>query len=111
MELKHVENELDLDQILYTEEQILARMGEVAAQIELDYEGEGLLLVGVLKGAVMVMADLARGLNRHAEMDWMAISSSGCRRTRRASSASSRTSTPTSAACTCWWSRTSSTPV
>jgi hypoxanthine phosphoribosyltransferase len=74
---KHVENELDLDQILYTEDQILSRLGEMAKQIEVDYDGKDLLLVGVLKGAVMVMADLARSLDRHVEMDWMAISSYG----------------------------------
>ena len=42
-----------------------------------DYAGKDLLLVGVLKGAVMVMADLARALGRHVEMDWMAVSSYG----------------------------------
>ena len=77
MDHKHVEDELDLDQILYTEDQILARLGEMAKQIEVDYDGKDLLLVGVLKGAVMVMADLARSLDRHVEMDWMAISSYG----------------------------------
>ena len=75
MEAKHVEGELDT--ILYTEEQILSRLGEMAKQIEIDYDGTDLLLVGVLKGAVMVMADLARSLDRHVEMDWMAISSYG----------------------------------
>src|ERR1051325_2556774 len=49
----------------------------MAAEIERDYDGTDLLLVGVLKGAVMVMADLARSLDRHVEMDWMAISSYG----------------------------------
>src|SRR5918993_3794784 len=49
----------------------------MATQIEADYDGKDLLLVGVLKGAVMVMADLARSLDRHVEMDWMAISSYG----------------------------------
>src|SRR5688572_15563543 len=69
--------ESDLVNILYTEEQILSRLGEMAKQIEVDYDGKDLLLVGVLKGAVMVMADLARALNRHVEMDWMAVSSYG----------------------------------
>jgi hypoxanthine phosphoribosyltransferase len=73
----HVEGDLDLDQTLYTEEQITARLKEMAAQIQADYEGKDLLLVGVLKGAVMVMADLARSLDRHVEMDWMAVSSYG----------------------------------
>src|SRR5438128_1912023 len=49
----------------------------MAKEIEADYEGKDLLLVGVLKGAVMVMADLARSFDRHIEMDWMAISSYG----------------------------------
>jgi len=74
---QHVKDELDLDQVVYTEDQILARLREMAKQIEVDYEGKDLLLVGVLKGAVMVMADLARSLERHVEMDWMAISSYG----------------------------------
>ena len=42
-----------------------------------DYRGKDLLLVGVLKGAVMLMADLSRALDRHVEMDWMAVSSYG----------------------------------
>jgi hypoxanthine phosphoribosyltransferase len=67
----------DLVQVLFTEEQIQQRIGELAAQIERDYEGKDLLLVGVLRGAVMVMADLARALSRHVEMDWMAVSSYG----------------------------------
>src|SRR5690606_8072397 len=51
---------------------------EMARQIEEDYGFEQPpLLVGVLKGAVMVMADLARELRFHAQMDWMAVSSYG----------------------------------
>jgi hypoxanthine phosphoribosyltransferase len=67
----------DLTKVLFTEEQIQARLGDIARQIEHDYAGKELLLVGILRGAVMVMADLARALNRHVEMDWMAISSYG----------------------------------
>jgi hypoxanthine phosphoribosyltransferase len=67
----------DLDESLLTEEQIQRRLGELAREIEADYDGKDLLLVGVLKGAVMVMADLARSLERHVSMDWMAISSYG----------------------------------
>jgi hypoxanthine phosphoribosyltransferase len=66
-----------LVKVLYTEDDIQQRLGELAATIEKDYEGKELLLVGVLKGAVMVMADLARHFGRHVEMDWMAISSYG----------------------------------
>ena len=67
----------DLARVLYTSDQIAERIGEVAAQIDLDYEGQELLLVGVLNGAVMVMADLSRALKSHCRMDWMAISSYG----------------------------------
>ena len=67
----------DLEKVLVTEDQIRTRLGELAAQIDEDYAGRDLLLVGVLKGAVMVMADLARALHKDAEMDWMAVSSYG----------------------------------
>jgi hypoxanthine phosphoribosyltransferase len=67
----------DLVNILFTEQDILDRLGEMARQVERDYEGQDLLIVGVLRGAVMVMADLARSFNRHVEMDWMAVSSYG----------------------------------
>ena len=67
----------DLKQVLITEEQLHQRIGELAAEIDADYADRELLLVGVLKGAVMVMADLARAMHLPAEMDWMAISSYG----------------------------------
>lgn len=67
----------DLDEVLLTEQQIQLRLLEMAAEIEADYSGRPLLLVGVLKGAVMVMADLARGFHQHVGMDWMAVSSYG----------------------------------
>lgn len=54
-----------------------ARVFELAAEIDRDYAGHDILLVGVLSGAVMVMADLSRALRSHCEMDWMAISSYG----------------------------------
>ena len=75
MDASHVEN--DLVKVLFTEEQIQARLQEMADEIATDYQGRELLLVGILRGAVMVMADLARSLERHVEMDWMAISSYG----------------------------------
>jgi len=75
VEPKDVES--DLDHVLLTEEQVLARIAEVAQQIDQDYAGRAPLLVGVLNGAVMVMADLARALSIHADMDWMAVSSYG----------------------------------
>ncbi len=75
VDISRVEADLDLTQTLFTEEQIQTRLAEMARQIEADYEGRDILLVGVLKGAVMVMADLSRALNRHVEIDWMAVSS------------------------------------
>ena len=67
----------DLKDVLITQEQLDQRIRELAAQIDADYADRELLLVGVLKGAVMVMADLARAMHLPAEMDWMAISSYG----------------------------------
>jgi len=68
----------DLTEILLTEDQIRARIAELCRQIETDYAGREVLLVGVLKGAVMVMADLARELRTaDVQMDWMAVSSYG----------------------------------
>jgi hypoxanthine phosphoribosyltransferase len=67
----------DLTSVLITEQQIRDKIAELARRIEADYAGETVLLVGVLRGAVMVMADLARELNMPIEMDWMAVSSYG----------------------------------
>lgn len=67
----------DLEEILLTEDAIHERIAELSRDIEKDYAGEPLLLVGVLKGAVMVMADLARELKLPINMDWMAVSSYG----------------------------------
>jgi hypoxanthine phosphoribosyltransferase len=66
-----------LEKVLLTEDEIQRRLAEMAGEIDTDYEGRDLLLVGVLKGAVMVMADLARALHSPVEMDWMAVSSYG----------------------------------
>ena len=75
MDAAHIED--DLVNVLFTEEDIHRRLGELAADVERDYAGKDLLIVGVLRGAVMVMADLARAFSRHVEMDWMAVSSYG----------------------------------
>lgn len=75
MEPRDVEG--DLTELLYTEAELHARIAELARSIETDYEGKRPLLVGVLRGAVMVMADLCRELKLDLEMDWMAVSSYG----------------------------------
>jgi len=67
----------DLTEVLYTKDQIDARLAELAAVIDKDYDGLLPLLVGVLNGAVMVMADLSRAMRIDLEMDWMAVSSYG----------------------------------
>ncbi|MDQ1112583.1 hypoxanthine phosphoribosyltransferase [Microbacterium testaceum] len=67
----------DISEVLLTEEQIHEKLGELAKQVATDYEGRDVVLVGVLKGAVMVMADFARHLPIHVSMDWMAVSSYG----------------------------------
>lgn len=67
----------DLEKVLLTEQQISDRLEEMAAQIDADYEGEEILMVGVLRGAIMVMADLSRKIHCPLEMDWMAVSSYG----------------------------------
>lgn len=67
----------DITKVLVTEEQIAIRIEELAREIEKKYEGKDLLLVGVLKGAVMFMADLSRAIQLPVNMDWMAVSSYG----------------------------------
>ena len=67
----------DLERVLITEEEIHAKLDELAGLIAARYEGKDLLLVGILKGAVMVMADLMRALPRSVPVDWMAVSSYG----------------------------------
>jgi hypoxanthine phosphoribosyltransferase len=67
----------EITKILVTEDQITSRVKELAAAVDEKYEGKDLLLVGVLKGAVMFMADLAREMQIPVAMDWMAVSSYG----------------------------------
>ena len=67
----------DLKHVLLTREQLSVRIGELAADLDRDYVGKDPLLVGVLKGAVMMMADLSRAMKTMPKMDWMAVSSYG----------------------------------
>ena len=62
---------------LITEDQIQGRLVEMGAEITADYQGKDLLLVAVLKGAFMVMADLARNIALPVDIDFMAVSSYG----------------------------------
>jgi hypoxanthine phosphoribosyltransferase len=67
----------DMAEILITEEQLARRVAELGAQITADYDGRRLLLLGVLKGAVIFLVDLARQIQLSLEIDFMAISSYG----------------------------------
>jgi hypoxanthine phosphoribosyltransferase len=67
----------EIDGIVYSEEQVKARVAQLGAQITKDYAGRDLLLVCVLRGAVMFMTDLARSIDLPLEMDFMAVSSYG----------------------------------
>jgi tRNA(Ile)-lysidine synthase len=67
----------DVEGVLVSQEQIAEKIAELAARIDADYAGREVLLVGVLKGAVMVMADLARALHLPVSLEFMAVSSYG----------------------------------
>ena len=68
----------DLEKVLISEDEIQSRLQQMADQIDQDYSGDQrLLVVGVLRGAVMVVSDLVRKMHTPVEMDWMAVSSYG----------------------------------
>lgn len=75
MDIEKVAN--DITKIIVTEEQITERVKEMAVELDSKYAGKDVLLVGVLKGAVMFMADLSRAMQIPVQMDWMAVSSYG----------------------------------
>ena len=67
----------DISEVLYSEEELSARVHELGAQITKDYEGKSPLLVGVLKGSFVFMADLVRAIDLPCELDFMVVSSYG----------------------------------
>ena len=75
MDLSKVSDQIT--KVLVTEEQITTRVAELAAELDKKYAGKDVLLLGVLKGAVMFMADLSRAMQIPVHMDWMAVSSYG----------------------------------
>ena len=75
MDLSKIES--DIERVIVDEKQLQEKIKELAARVDKDYENKDLLLIGVLKGAVMAVADLSRALQRHVDMDWMAVSSYG----------------------------------
>ncbi|MDR1034052.1 MAG: hypoxanthine phosphoribosyltransferase [Bifidobacteriaceae bacterium] len=74
MEVKDVAN--NISEVLFTEEQLYARLDELAAEIDAEYEGkEPPVLVGILRGSVPVTYELAKRLKTNVRFDWVAISS------------------------------------
>lgn len=69
--------EKDILEILFTEEQLDRRITELAEQINRDYEGKKLILVSVLRGSFVFMADLARKIKLPCLVDFMSVSSYG----------------------------------
>ena len=67
----------DVAEVLVTQDQIQKRLSEMAAEVDRDYVGREIVLVGVLKGAIMVMADLARALATPTTIEFMAVTSYG----------------------------------
>lgn len=69
--------EQDIKKVLISEEEIRERVAEIGARISEDYAGKNLLMVGILKGSVVFMADLMRAVTAHARIDFMSVSSYG----------------------------------
>ena len=67
----------DIKEVLYSGEQLHAKMQELGAAITADYAGKDLLMVSILKGSVMVMADLMRAVDLPLQIDFMNVSSYG----------------------------------
>ena len=67
----------DIAKVLFTEEQIKLKIEELAEKISEDYRGKSVLLIGILRGATVFLADLARALRLPVEVDFMAVASYG----------------------------------
>ncbi|MBQ9068917.1 MAG: hypoxanthine phosphoribosyltransferase [Eggerthellaceae bacterium] len=72
----HSEHE-DVSRILFSEQQIAQRVKEMGAQIASDHPDQSMLVISVLRGAAIFMADLVRAIDLPVEMDYMAVSSYG----------------------------------
>ena len=67
----------DCERIMLTEDQLRARVREVAEKVDKDYDGKRPLVVGILKGSIIFYADFIRFLTMPVELDFMAVSSYG----------------------------------
>lgn len=91
----------DVERVLFSEEELHRRVAEIAAEIDRDYAGREPLLVSVLRGSFVFMADLVRQIHLPCTVDFMAVSSYGARaRPAPGRSGSSRISASTSRAAT-----------
>ena len=69
--------EKDIQEILFSEEQLASRVNEIARQITQDYQGKEIVLISVLRGSFVFMADLCRRIDLPCTVDFMAVSSYG----------------------------------
>ena len=69
--------EQDIERVLFTEQELKDRVAELAAQIDRDYAGKEPMLISVLRGSFIFMADLARAIHLPCTVDFMAVSSYG----------------------------------
>lgn len=69
--------ERDVEKVLISEQELKERVNELGREIAADYAGEPLTIVGILKGAVIFFADLARAIDLPLQMDFMSVSSYG----------------------------------
>ena len=69
--------EQDIERVLFSEEELKRRVAELGARINEDYAGKKLILIGVLRGSFIFVADLVRQLNLPCTVDFMAVSSYG----------------------------------
>jgi len=67
----------DVQEILFSEEVLAKRIKELASEIDNDYSGKDLVVVGILKGSVIFAAELIKNISIHCEIDFMAVSSYG----------------------------------
>ena len=67
----------DIQEVLYSEEQLKNRVQEIARQITADYQGKEIMLISVLRGSFVFMADLCRAIDLPCTLDFMAVSSYG----------------------------------
>lgn len=74
--MKHVLDK-DLDRVLFSEEELSRRVAELGSEITRDYAGKEPLLVGILRGSFVFMADLVRRIDLPCKVDFMAVSSYG----------------------------------